>query len=95
MENFTGLSFIRNEKTEQPWIDYKRLRLPVRLGDAESDHVPIEDEAAIAAFFHTNGIVAWPIARVPPTQRSDTAAEQPAEPAKSPTQTLNAIRQDD
>jgi hypothetical protein len=60
------------------WIDYRRLRLPVRLGDAEPDHVPIEDEVAIAAFFHTNGIASCPTTRVLPAQRSDTAAEQPA-----------------
>jgi hypothetical protein len=58
----------RSEKLRPRGIDFGPLRLPVRLRNSELDHVSIEDEVTVAAFFHTSGITWCPTARVRPTQ---------------------------
>jgi hypothetical protein len=77
-EILTVLSFISKRKTKAERDQFWTSPFTRSLGNAESNHASSEDQVAVAALFDTSGITSCRTVRVRPTQRSYSAAEQPA-----------------
>ena len=77
-EIFTVLSFISKRKAKGERDQFWTGPFTRSLGNAESNHASSEDQVADAALFDTSGITSCRTVRVRPTQRSYSAAEQPA-----------------